>query len=51
MIPMTKIVKVLSEKDKQTQPMDGETAPQDAFTKARVFAQQAAQRMKNKNRK
>ncbi|VAW88366.1 hypothetical protein MNBD_GAMMA17-1315, partial [hydrothermal vent metagenome] len=39
----------LSEQEKQTKPMPGETDPKDAFIKARMFASQAKARQK-KNR-
>ena len=44
---MTKSVKpVLTEQEKQTKPMPGETDPKDAFVKARMFANQAKAKMK-----
>jgi len=44
---MTKNVKPpLSEQEKQTKPMPGETDPKDAFIKARMFANQAKARQK-----
>jgi len=49
---MTKNVdKPLKEKDKQNKPMVGETSPDDAFTKARIFASQEAGRLKSKGAK
>ncbi len=44
---MTKNVKrPLNEREKQINPMPGETDPKDAFIKARVFAKQAKARQK-----
>jgi len=36
----------LSEQEKQTKPMTGETDPKDAFIKARMFASQEKARLK-----
>ncbi len=48
---MTKNAKPVTENDKQTKPMSGETAPEDAFAKARIFAHKEAQRLKSKGAK
>ena len=49
---MTKNVnKSLTEQEKQNKPMSGETPPKDAFMNARIFASQAANRLKNKGAK
>lgn len=36
----------LTEKEKQTKPMPGETDPKDAFIKARLFANDVKSKMK-----
>ena len=46
-----KTTRPMFETEKQTTPLAGETSPEEASVKARVFASQIKNRMKNKKTK